>query len=171
MSGPAPKRQRRERKHLPLLKRLRQRELGSFDRISVVDVPQACFRLPVAWRKRAVDPGLRNKIFASQWITNNHIVYGTKCNQLVLFDCNSNSSIDIPLIGDELSNPNSLGSCACGIHAIQLNPSKSLMATGGASVNQIGVYTLSELSPYCLLKVRAPSDLCMFIVVVELPDL
>ncbi|KAF7242855.1 DDB1-and CUL4-associated factor 12 [Paragonimus skrjabini miyazakii] len=152
MSGPSPKRQRRERKHLSVLKRLRQRELGSVDKISVDDVPQASFRLPVAWRKRTVDPGLRNKIFASQWITNNHIVYGTKCNQLVLFDCNSNSSLDIPLIGNEISNPSSLGSCACGIHAIQLNPSRSLLATGGASVNQIGVYALSELSPYCLLK-------------------
>ncbi|TGZ63678.1 hypothetical protein CRM22_006772 [Opisthorchis felineus] len=151
MGGPPIKRPRRdERRTVPILKRLQSRELGSQTKLSVADIPEVPFRLPSAWKKRSVDPGARNKIFASQWITSNHVVYGTKCNRLVLYDTSSDSSLEIPLISS--GTREFFGRSSCGIHAIQANPSKSLLATGGADVNNIGVYALSELSPLWLLK-------------------
>ncbi|CAL8092468.1 unnamed protein product [Calicophoron daubneyi] len=136
----------------PVLRLLGSRELGSHTKLSVRDVPESAFRLPRAWKRRAVNPGTRNKIFAAQWITDNHVVYGTKCNHLVLYDCTSNESFDIPLIKPPMLSPGYDHACSCGVHAIQLNPSQTLLATGGANVNDVGVYTLADLSPHCLLK-------------------
>ncbi|CAH8596668.1 unnamed protein product [Dicrocoelium dendriticum] len=150
---PAVKRPKKEKKTCkPFLKSLQSRELGFLKNLLPDIIHHVPFRLPIAWRKRVINPGVRNKIFASQWITNDHVVYGTKCNQLVLYNVTSDASLEIPLIGTEASNAESFDAVVCGIHAIQRNSSKSLLATGGANVNHIGVYLLPELSPYCLLK-------------------
>lgn len=62
-------------------------------------------------------------------------------------------SLSIPFC----SHSNYSVSTACGIHSIQKNSSQTLLATGGFNVNEVGIYKLSELSPYCLLKVSSCS--------------
>ncbi|CAH8585964.1 unnamed protein product [Heterobilharzia americana] len=137
----------------PIIKLLRSRELGTGKCIDTGQVPESSSKLPFVWQRRSLNPGHKNKIFACQWITNNHIVYGTKCNNLILYDCTSNESFDIPLIKSETPDvTNFLNPCACGIHSIQLNTSKTFLATGGDNVNHIGVYRLTEFSPHCLLS-------------------
>ena len=39
-------------------------------------------RLPHLLRERALDIGKTDKVFASQWITEEEIVVGTKCNKV-----------------------------------------------------------------------------------------
>lgn len=69
-------------------------------------------------------PALENcdKIFAACWIDNYTAALGTKDNRLLLWDTfhNTYKTIDIPTIGSTIPAD------ACGMHDIDVNPSKKI---------------------------------------------
>uniref|UniRef100_A0A8D8A3Q4 DDB1- and CUL4-associated factor 12 n=1 Tax=Culex pipiens TaxID=7175 RepID=A0A8D8A3Q4_CULPI len=88
-----------------------------------------------------------NKVFCSQWLSNRQVVFGTKCNKLMVYDVNTRKVDAIPTL------PNSRGASPdtqSGIHACQINPSNSLLATGARHSADIAIYRLPTLDPLCI---------------------
>ncbi|KAM7044481.1 LOW QUALITY PROTEIN: DDB1- and CUL4-associated factor 12-like protein 2 [Molossus nigricans] len=144
-----PKKQKRLATQLSLVPYLKGREVSSRGHTGLPGFQgelrgYAVQKLPELLRERALALGTLNKVFASQWLN-----AGTKCNTLFVMDVQSGHITRIPLMRDrepELSQDQP----SCGIHAIDLNPSKTLLATGGENPSSLAVYQLPTLDPVCL---------------------
>lgn len=93
-------------------------------------------------------PDSYNKIFASTWIDTDHVIVGTKCNKLLEINVQNGAKREIPLMRSPY--PREVPRQQAGIHAIALNPSKSFLATGGANVNDLALYTLPDYNAYAV---------------------
>lgn len=99
------------------------------------------------FRETPIALGNINKVFCSQWLSNRQVVFGTKCNKLMVYDVNMRRVDAIPTL------PNSHGASPdtqSGIHACQINPSHSLLATGARHSADIALYRLPTLDPLCI---------------------
>lgn len=88
-----------------------------------------------------------NKVFCSQWLSNRQVVFGTKCNKLMVYDVNMRRVDAIPTLHNNRgTNPDTQS----GIHACQINPSRTLLATGARHSADIAIYRLPTLDPVCI---------------------
>ncbi|XP_052100678.1 DDB1- and CUL4-associated factor 12-like [Mytilus californianus] len=100
---------------------------------------------PGLMKEKEYDLGSNNKVFASKWLDDKQVVFGTKCNKLMVMDVYTGRNIQIPSL--KSSDESTPADCPCGIHAIALNPSESLLATGGENTNDLAIYMLPTFDP------------------------
>lgn len=108
---------------------------------------QAAVNMPHLFKEKTFDLGFINKVFASQWLDKNLVVMGTKCNKLIVIDVVTGRIVDIPVLK---SSQLSIAPDPCGIHCIEINPSRTYLATGAHNTNDLAVYKLPTFDPICV---------------------
>lgn len=100
------------------------------------------------YREREISLGRINKIFCSAWLSERQIVFGTKCNKVMILDSENGKLCQIPSLRSSQTSPPPENHC--GIHGLQMNPSRTLLATGALHANDTAVYRLPTLDPVCV---------------------
>lgn len=97
-------------------------------------------------KEKSIPLGDLEKIFSSQWLSNRKIIFGTKCNKLMVYDVNQRRKEEIPT----LRGSRSVQRHQHGIKAIEINQSRTLLATTAHHSSNIAVYRLPTLDPVCI---------------------
>ncbi|CAG9818416.1 unnamed protein product [Phaedon cochleariae] len=132
---------------------VRNRELGYTNYSSVAnDYGNRHILTHEMFKETPVNLPHMNKVFCSQWLSDRQVVFGTKCNKLMVYDVMTHKIDQIPSL---LSKRDMMGSDPqppqqCGIHSVQINPSRTLLATGARNTCDIAVYRLPTLDPVCV---------------------
>ncbi|KAF0757560.1 DDB1- and CUL4-associated factor 12 [Aphis craccivora] len=98
------------------------------------------------FKERSIPLNTMNKVFCSKWLSSTQIVFGTKCNKLMVYNVNSHKLDQIPLIKGHAADQQN------GIHSLKINPSRTLLATGAYNSNEIAIYSLPTLNPIVLAE-------------------
>ncbi|KAI8107295.1 hypothetical protein M9434_001937 [Picochlorum sp. BPE23] len=94
-----------------------------------------------------------NKVFASVWYDANSVLFGTKCNRLLMLDMKQKCISEIrkpdrESRSEDVYPPNRFSSAEkTGIHALSLNPSRTLIATGGTDTRDLIVLDGESFKP------------------------
>ena len=73
------------------------------------------------------------------------------CLQLMVLDIYTGKIVQIPSL--KSSSLSYLPRNPCGIHTIEINPSRTLLVTGAENPNDVAVYKLPTLDPVCVGEV------------------
>ncbi|XP_038078252.1 DDB1- and CUL4-associated factor 12-like [Patiria miniata] len=132
-----------------------KRQIGKTPRISRKLDSFAAKKLPYLLREKEISLGTTNKVFASEWLSDRQVVFGTKCNKLIVLDVYTGQQCRLPVIKSRTGRifENGLYTQSLsfgGIHSIAINPSKTLLATGADNPDNVALYKLPSFDPVYL---------------------
>lgn len=90
-----------------------------------------------------------DKIFCSEWLNGRLVVFGTKCNRLMILDTKTKKLLELDNLRSTSATHPPLDDL-CGIHGIAVNPSRTRLATGASNPNDTAVFELPSLEPLCV---------------------
>jgi len=90
-----------------------------------------------------------DKIFCSEWLNSRQVIFGTKCNRLMLLDTKTRKLMELQNLNSS-SATNPPQDDLCGIHGIAINPSRTRLVTGARNPNDTAVFSLPSLDPICV---------------------
>lgn len=102
-----------------------------------------------------------NKVFSSQWLGDDQIVFGTKCNKILVYNVRTHSMDVIPRLmpfSSGAADPSGAlptgapgpGDSRGGVYSLSVNPSRTLLATSAENCSDLAVYRLPTLDPVCV---------------------
>lgn len=104
-------------------------------------------------------------VFGQAWLDASNVVVGTKCNSLLRLNVDSGEFGAIELDdGADDTGQNSVPGQGhpCGIHAVALNPSRTLLATGAPDSSECAVFETNGFRRKQVFQVRGcGGHLCM----------
>lgn len=102
------------------------------------------------FKEMPISLGNMNKVFCSQWLSDRQVVFGTKCNKLMVYDVVTHSLDQIPALMSRRDVNLVNDQTHSGIHSVQINPSRTLLATSARNTCDVAVYRLPTLDPVCV---------------------
>ncbi|GMH32871.1 hypothetical protein BSKO_00705 [Bryopsis sp. KO-2023] len=129
------------------LRYVREREVGIVRGANLIQQAKERFfgRQLSVINEREFDSQGYDKAFAAAWLDGATVLVGTKCNQLLKLDVDGKVFSKISL-GNEAATAEAVGRDVCGIHSVVLNPSETLVATGGPDPKQCAVFDTQGLT-------------------------
>jgi WD repeat-containing protein 40A len=111
-------------------------------------------RLPQTVRETEFGFEGMDKVFSSIWLNSHQIVFGTKCQKLVVLDINTKKQTSIPMFqGYDRQDEETYVPHCSGIHSIAMNPSRTLLAVGAGKPNEtIQIFKLPTFDLVALLQ-------------------
>ncbi|CAG9761141.1 unnamed protein product [Ceutorhynchus assimilis] len=103
------------------------------------------------------------KVLCSQWLSDRLILFGTKCNKLMIYDVQNHEINQIPSIVSSVRREIEDDEQTGGIYSVQLNPSKTLLATVAENNSEVAVYKIPTFDPVCVgenAHINRVDDIC-----------
>ncbi|KAI8906818.1 WD40-repeat-containing domain protein [Gorgonomyces haynaldii] len=113
---------------------------------------------PESFREVEFDTTGLDKVFTAAWLSDTNVVYGTKCNQIVVLNTKNGKKVVIPTSHTPqtvISAPRSgyLEQQCSGIHSLAINDNKTLLAVGyGDCSENIQIYSLPSFELIAMLS-------------------
>ncbi|KAG1688563.1 DDB1- and CUL4-associated factor 12 [Nymphon striatum] len=101
------------------------------------------------FNEELIDSCDTDKVFSSMWLNDKQVLFGTKCKKLKVFNALTKEVFQIPTLRGSVECHHA-DDFPCGMHSIQMNPSKTLVATGAKCSANVGIYQLPSLEPVCV---------------------
>ncbi|CAD7698716.1 unnamed protein product [Ostreobium quekettii] len=95
------------------------------------------------------------------WLSHSELLVGTKCNSLLRLDPERATATSVPLPQVEARHSGAGDRLSCGIHAIAINPSHTMLATGGAEPEDCAVLGLPNFEHLQTMRGAGRGSRCL----------